>query len=58
LRVNSYRVLLTRGRDGFFIFVPKEIGMESTYAALVGAGVKELIPENASVAIKDALIVG
>ncbi len=43
LRVNSYRVLLTRGRDGFFIFVPKEVGMETTYAALVGAGVREMI---------------
>jgi len=45
LRVNSYRVLLTRGRDGFFIFVPKEIGMETTYAALVRAGVRELNSE-------------
>jgi DUF2075 family protein len=42
LRVNSYRVLLTRGRDGFFIFVPKEIGMEMTYQVLVGAGVREI----------------
>jgi len=30
LRVNSYRVLLTRGRDGFIVFVPNEIGMRST----------------------------
>jgi DUF2075 family protein len=42
LRVNSYRVLLTRGRDGFFIFVPNEIGMRSTYEALKGAGIREL----------------
>ncbi|WP_292348538.1 DUF2075 domain-containing protein [Methanoregula sp. PtaB.Bin085] len=42
LRMNSYRVLLTRGRDGFIIFIPKEIGMASTYAALVGAGVREV----------------
>jgi len=42
LRMNSYRVLLTRGRDGFFIFVPKEVGMASTYSALVGAGVREI----------------
>jgi len=41
LRVNSYRVLLTRGRDGFFVFVPKEIGMQLTYTELVGAGVRE-----------------
>jgi DUF2075 family protein len=44
LRVNSYRVLLTRGRDGFIVFVPNEIGMRATYEALMGAGVKELIP--------------
>jgi DUF2075 family protein len=42
LRVNSYRVLLTRGRDGFIVFVPNEIGMRSTYEALVGAGVREM----------------
>jgi DUF2075 family protein len=43
LRMNSYRVLLTRGRDGFIVFVPDEIGMKSTYEALKEAGVKELI---------------
>jgi len=43
LRVNSYRVLLTRGRDGFFVFVPKEIGMERTYEALIEVGVREII---------------
>jgi len=42
LRVNSYRVLLTRGRDGFIVFVPPEIGMQSTYEALKGAGVREI----------------
>ena len=42
LRVNSYRVLLTRGRDGLIMFVPNEIGMRSTYEVLKGAGVREL----------------
>jgi hypothetical protein len=42
LRVNSYRVLLTRGRDGFIVFVPNEIGMRSTYEALKRAGVREI----------------
>ena len=42
LRMNSYRVLLTRGRDGFIIFVPPEIGMQSTYEALKAAGVREI----------------
>jgi len=43
LRVNSYRVLLTRGRDGFIVFVPNEIAMRSTYEALKEAGVRELL---------------
>jgi hypothetical protein len=43
LRVNSYRVLMTRGRDGFIIFVPNEIAMRSTYEALKGAGVREIL---------------
>lgn len=42
LRVNSYRVLLTRGRDGFVVFVPDEAQMEATYQAIKEAGVKEL----------------
>ena len=46
LRVNSYRVLLTRGRDGFIVFMPNEIGMRSTYEALKGAGVREMSKES------------
>ena len=42
LRLNSYRVLLTRGRDGFIIFVPNESLMRGTYEALVKAGVREI----------------
>ena len=42
LRMNSYRVLLTRGRDGFIVFVPNEIRMQTTYEALKGAGVREM----------------
>ena len=42
LRLNSYRVLLSRGRDGFAIFVPGEARMSATYAALVQAGCVEL----------------
>ena len=59
LRVNSYRVLLSRGRDGFFIFVPNEIGMRSTYEALVMAGLRELVSENnRCIEINKGLIVG
>ncbi len=57
LRVNSYRVLLTRGRDGFIVFVPNEIGMRSTYEALVGAGVREIGVGNNGVDREKASIV-
>lgn len=42
LRLNSYRVLLSRGRDGFVIFVPPEARMESTAKILLNAGVVSL----------------
>ena len=41
-RVNSYRVLLTRGRDGFIIFMPDEERFNTTYDALIAAGVCNL----------------
>jgi hypothetical protein len=40
LRLNSYRVLLTRGRDGMGIFVPPPL--DTTFRALVAAGAREL----------------
>ena len=39
-RINSYRVLLTRGRDGFIVFIPD--GLDSVANAFESAGVKEL----------------
>lgn len=45
LRVNSYRVLLTRGRDGFVVFVPPEMAMDDTAEALLSAGLERL-PES------------
>jgi DUF2075 family protein len=42
LRMNSYRVLLTRGRDGFIIFIPPEPEMQSTYDLLRAVGIREL----------------
>jgi len=42
LRMNSYRVLLTRGRDGFIIFIPPEPQMQSTYELLRAVGIREL----------------
>ena len=42
LRLNSYRVLLTRGRDGFIVFIPDVKLMDETYEALIKAGLIEL----------------
>lgn len=38
LRVNAYRVLLTRGRDGAVVYVPKDPLLDETYDYLVRAG--------------------
>jgi len=38
LRLNAYRVLLTRGREGLVLFVPPQETMDSTFEALVEAG--------------------
>jgi hypothetical protein len=40
--VNSYGVLLSRGRDGFVVFVPPTPQMEGTYQALERADMKKL----------------
>jgi DUF2075 family protein len=42
LRLNSYRVLLSRGRDGLAVLVPPEPAMDATYRALLRAGLTEL----------------
>jgi Uncharacterized conserved protein (DUF2075) len=42
LRHNTYRVLLTRGRDGFVIWVPERL--KATCRALTYCGVQELDP--------------
>jgi hypothetical protein len=42
LRLNTYRVLLTRGRDGVTVFVPPTSDMDSTYTALCRAGFEPL----------------
>lgn len=38
-RKNSYRVLLTRGRDGFVIYVPPVSEMDGVYNILLDAGI-------------------
>ena len=42
LRINAYRVLLTRGRDAAVIFVPPDPRLDATAAWLQGHGVKVL----------------
>ena len=42
LRLNSYNVLLSRGRDGMVIFVPPIKKLDSTYEFLVKCGLKIL----------------
>jgi len=42
LRTNSYRVLLSRGRDGLLVFVPPEHNLDSTFRLLKHAGMTDL----------------
>lgn len=42
LRLNSYRVLLSRGRDGMVAFVPPEPAMDATFQVLCNAGMRSL----------------
>lgn len=42
IRLNSYRVLLTRGRDGFIVYMPDDRIMDETFEVLKLAGLKEL----------------
>ena len=44
-RRNSYRVLLTRGRDGFIVFVPNDKRLDPVYDILKEVGIKELTDE-------------
>jgi hypothetical protein len=42
LRVNAYRVLLTRGRDGTVVFVPPLRELDETYERLVSSGFRKI----------------
>lgn len=42
LRINAYRVLLTRGRDGTVVFVPPTPVLDSTAAFLQDCGIRSL----------------
>lgn len=41
-RINSYRVLLTRGRDGFIVFIPPTTDMDVIETVFQKAGVRKL----------------
>lgn len=41
-RKNSYRVLLTRGRDGFIVFIPDDPRFKSTFEILLNSGLQKL----------------
>ena len=45
LRLNAYRVLLTRGRDATVVFVPPLPELNATYEYLVANGFRELAGE-------------
>jgi hypothetical protein len=42
LRLNSYRVLLTRSREGLVIFIPPELEFDQTEHAFLAAGARIL----------------
>lgn len=42
LRINAYRVLMTRGRDATVVFVPPVSELDATYRYLVASGFREL----------------
>ena len=42
LRVNAYRVLLTRGRDGTVVFVPRHQELDETHAYMLVCGFRSL----------------
>ena len=42
LLINAYRVLLTRGRDGFVVYLPDERSLDATEVVLLAAGIKPL----------------
>jgi hypothetical protein len=42
LRRNAYRVLLTRGRDGTVVYVPRDGDLDETYVYLRDAGMRTL----------------
>ena len=44
LLTNAYRVLLTRGRDGFVVYIPEHASLMHTEEALLAAGVR-VLPE-------------
>ena len=57
LRINTYRVLLTRGRDGVVIFIPPMDIMRETYAYLKKCGFNPLIKRTRGRRLKPYVLV-
>ena len=51
LLLNTYRVLLTRGRDGLVIYLPDDPSLDNTQNALLAAGVKFLPSQDELIAV-------
>ncbi len=43
MRVNAYRVLLTRGREGTVVFVPSDALLDETFEHLLACGFRPLL---------------
>jgi hypothetical protein len=54
LRLNAYRVLLTRARDVVVVFVPGLAELDETFACLASAGFKETHTHRPSVKAADS----
>jgi hypothetical protein len=46
---NVYRVLLTRGRDGFIVYVPDDPRFDETADLLIASGLTTLASEQAAI---------
>jgi hypothetical protein len=51
LRLNAYRVLLTRGRDGVVVFVPPDEVLDRTHRVLLASGMQPLGEEALPMAV-------
>jgi hypothetical protein len=58
LRLNSYRVLLTRGRDGVVLYAPRSPMLDETYEWLLGCGFSPIGMDEAEQATASGVVPG